>query len=161
MDETICWPLKHNVIRHNAESNTFGMVRHRADGSLKPHQGWDFEAPIGTPCLAISDGTIAMVYDSEDYGHVVVLGFPHAQKTLYAAYAHLSKVSVKAGDKVKKGQQIGLTGDSGNAHGMTGKDLHLHFEIRTVPRPGKGLEGRMSPREVFGEVPLHAAVDVA
>jgi murein DD-endopeptidase MepM/ murein hydrolase activator NlpD len=160
MDPKICWPLAHNMIRHNAESNTFGMVRHKADGSTKPHQGWDFEAPIGTPCFAISEGTIDLVYNSKDYGDVIVLAFPFEGAKLYAAYAHLSAVEVKQGQSVARGAPIGKTGDSGNAKGMTGKDLHLHFEIRTVPRPGMGLSGRISPLKVLGQVPLLQAVDV-
>ena len=161
MDHNICWPLAHNMIRRNDKANTFGLVRHKADGSLKPHQGWDLEAPIGTPCFAISDGRIALVYNSVDYGDVIVLSFPFNGQKLYAAYAHLSAVEVAEGQSVTRGQRIGLTGDSGNARGMTGKDLHLHFEIRTMPRPGVGLGGRVSPLQVFGQIPLAAAIEAA
>lgn len=160
MDPKFCWPLAHNMIRNNAESNTFGLVRHKADGSRKPHQGWDFEAPVGTPCFAIADGKIELVYNSKDYGDVIVLAFPFNGSKLYAAYAHLSRVEVAPGKAVAKGERIGRTGDSGNAKGMTGKDLHLHFEIRTVPRPGVGLDGRISPIKIFGEIPLAEAIDV-
>jgi peptidoglycan LD-endopeptidase LytH len=159
MDPNLRWPLAHNVIRHNAENNTFGMVRRKRDGSPRPHQGWDFFAPIGTPCFAISDGRIELITTTGDYGNVIVLAFPFGGKTLYAAYAHLSAIEVTAGQPVTRGQQIGLTGDTGNARGMKGEDLHLHFEIREVPRPGLGLAGRMSPLKVFGEIPLHAAID--
>ncbi|HEY0413390.1 MAG TPA: M23 family metallopeptidase [Allosphingosinicella sp.] len=159
MDPNLTWPLAHNVIRRNDKANTFGLVRHKADGSVKPHQGWDLEAPIGTPCFAICDGKIDMVYNSVDYGDVIVLAFPFEGRKLYAAYAHLSSVDVTPGQAVARKQQIGRTGDSGNARGMTGRDLHLHFEIRTLPRPGVGLGGRMSPLDVFGEIPLNAPVD--
>lgn len=153
----IGWPLKHNMIRRNSENNTFGMVR---NGGKRAHQGWDFEAPVGTPCFAIASGKIALVYQSKDYGNVVVLGFPFKGKTLYAAYAHLSAVAVAQGQSLAKGDAIGKTGNTGNAAGMTGKDQHLHFEIRTEPRPGLGLSGRESPKDVFGAIPLKAAVDV-
>ena len=151
----IGWPLARNVIRRGIENNTFGMVR---NGGTRPHQGWDFEAPAGTPCFAISDGKVELVYESIDYGKVAVLAFPFKGRNLYAAYAHLSAIEVKDGQAVAKGQRIGLTGNTGNARTMRGPDQHLHFEIREVPRPGKGLSGRKSPMEVFGRCPLKEAV---
>jgi murein DD-endopeptidase MepM/ murein hydrolase activator NlpD len=153
----IGWPLKHNVIRGNIVNNTFGLVR---NGGTKPHQGWDLLAPIGTPCFAIADGKIETIYKSDAYGDVVVLAFPFHDQKRFAAYAHLSAVDVKEGQGVTKGQQIGLTGDSGNAHGLPSDEMHLHFEIRTVPRPGLGLGGRLSPIDVLGAIPLHAPIDV-
>ena len=159
MDPGIQWPLAHNVIRRRALANTFGMVRHNRDGSKRPHQGWDFEAPIGTPCFAIADGTVALINRAGDYGNLVAIAFPFGGKTLYAVYAHLSAIEVALGESVEKGRRIGLTGDTGNAKGMQGPDLHLHFEIRTEPRPGRGLAGRISPLTVFGAVPLHDPID--
>jgi murein DD-endopeptidase MepM/ murein hydrolase activator NlpD len=153
----IGWPLKHNVIRGNVANNSFGMVR---NGGTKPHQGWDLLAPIGTKCFAIADGKIETIYKSDAYGDVVVLAFLFHNQKRFAAYAHLSAVSVKEGQAITKGQQIGLTGDSGNAHGLPDNQMHLHFEIRTIPRPGLGLGGRVSPIEVFGAIPLHAPIDV-
>jgi len=159
MQSAIGWPLARNRIRRGAVSNTFGMVRHQANGAPRAHQGWDFEAPIGTACFAIADGRVALIYDSKDYGRVAVLSFLFEGRELFAAYAHLSAVEVAQGEAVRKGQCIALTGDSGNARGMTGPDLHLHFEIRTEPRPGRGLAGRLSPLHVFGEVPLKKAIE--
>lgn len=151
MPTNIDWPLDSNVIRRGLENHTFGMVR---NGGTRAHQGWDFYAEPGTPCYAIADGAVAMIYESEAYGLVVVCSFQHNGKTLYAAYAHMSSVAVKQGHVVRKGDAIGLTGESGNAKGMALLDQHLHFEIRTMPRPGKGLEGRLSPMVVFGSCPL-------
>lgn len=156
---TIGWPLKHNRIRRGLASNTFGMVRRKADGSKRPHQGWDFEASVGTPCFAIADGRVALTYTSTDYGEVLVLEFTFEGRELFAAYAHLSAIEVRFGDRVTKGQRVALTGDSGNAKGMSGPDEHLHFEIRTVARPGVGLAGRVSPLEIFRHVPLDKAVE--
>ena len=150
----IDWPLDSNAIRRGLENHTFGMVR---NGGTRAHQGWDFYALVGTPCYAIADGTIAMIYESEAYGLVIVCSFQHDGRTLYAAYAHLSQASVKQGVFIRKGDKIGTTGESGNAVGMAKLDHHLHFEIRTMPRPGKGLEGRLSPMEVFGHCPLKSA----
>jgi len=156
---SIGWPLKHNRIRRGSVSNTFGMVRHGADGKPRAHQGWDFEAPVRTPCFAIADGAVAMTYFSKDYGNVAVLSFQQDDSVLFAAYAHLSAIEAKTGQRVTKGQRIGLTGDTGNAKGMPVPDQHLHFEIRTDPRPGLGLSGRVSPLEIFRQVPLDKAVE--
>ena len=57
-----------------------------------------------------------------------------------------------------RGEQLGLTGNTGNAAGMRDEDQHLHFEIRTVPLPGRGLSGRYSPLVVFGRCPLDQAI---
>ena len=152
------WPLDSNKIRRGSESNTFGMVRHKSDGSPRPHQGWDFYAPRGTPAYAIDDGKVVAVTSGGDYGLVIVHSFMFEGTPHYAAYCHMKSASVKPGDSVKKGQQIGLTGDSGNANGMRGPDEHLHFEIRTNPAPGLGLAGRISPMKVYGVCPLKDAV---
>lgn len=160
----IGWPLDRNVIRRGMLNHTFGMVRRNADGSRRPHQGWDFEALVCTPCFAVADGTIEGVRNAGDYGRQIVLRFTHdydddgKPDTLYAFYAHLARVDVRAGDKVTKGQQLGLTGDSGNARGMAAADQHLHFELRSRAWPGRGLDGRYSPLAIFGHCPLRGPV---
>jgi len=154
----IDWPLDSNVIRRNSDNNTYGPVRMNSAGNVQPHQGWDFFAEVGTPCYAIADGKVALIYVSKDYGNVLVASFTHEGQTLYAAYAHMGKITVNQGAALKRGDKVGLTGESGNARGMRGPDQHLHFEIRTEPRPGMGLAGRMSPMRVFGICPLHTAI---
>jgi len=150
----IDWPLDRNVIRSNTVNNTFGMVRKNADGTPRPHQGWDFHAPLGTPTYAICGGKVVAVSDNGDYGLTVVLAI--GETGHFAAYAHLQRTVVRVGDCVVRGALIGKTGDTGNARGMPPDDQHLHFEIRTVAQPGRGLNGRVSPLEVFGICPLHA-----
>jgi murein DD-endopeptidase MepM/ murein hydrolase activator NlpD len=156
----ILWPLVNNVIRRNKLSNTFGRFPDRASGV---HWGWDFYAKAGTPCFAIADGSIDLVYghvsDTGSFGQVAVLKFKHASRTLYAAYCHLSGVVVTVGRTVHAGDQIGFTGNSGNAANMRGPDEHLHFEIRTSSRPPPGGEPfRISPLRVFGRCPLDAPI---
>lgn len=155
---TIDWPLDHNHIRRGAENNTFGMVRRSVTGAKKPHQGWDLEAAPGTPCYAVADGKIAVIRDGGDYGLTIVLRFKFEGADHYAAYSHLSAASVKLGEMVSMGQMIGKTGNSGNAKSMKGADQHLHFELRTMPTPGLGLGGRLSPIKIFGVCPLKEAV---
>lgn len=154
----IHWPLASNRIRRGSISHTFGMVRRNANGSTRPHQGWDFYAAPGTPCFAVDGGRIARIRTEGDYGNTVVLEFIHEGERLYAAYSHLSRIDVKVEQLVKAGEQIGLTGNTGNAAGMRGEDCHLHFELRTMPAPGLGLAGRLSPLEIFGVCPLDKAV---
>lgn len=160
MPTGITWPVSYAIIRRMINNNTFGMVRRRADGSPRPHQGWDFYAPIGTPCVAIADGTVVAVRNSGALGLQVIVEFHHdfdgngTKDRLFAAYTHLSKASVKVGQKVNMGSVVGLTGDSGNAKGMRGVDAHLHFEIRTHLTVGLGLSKRISPLAVFDNLPL-------
>jgi murein DD-endopeptidase MepM/ murein hydrolase activator NlpD len=154
MDSSITWPLAYNVIRRNSEHNTFGMVRKRADGTTKPHQGWDFKALIGTPAYAIADGKVEFVKDQGDYGLQLALAFELDGQKLWAFYAHLEKVFVDERKEVKMNDLICKTGESGNAEGMPVADQHLHFEFRTKAHPRLGLQDRVSPLKVFGKCPL-------
>lgn len=129
---------------------TFGHVR---SGGTRVHQGWDFFAMSGTPCFAVSGGIVSKVYTSKDYGTVLVirlLGLQSAYSEIYAAYAHLGSALVVEGQWVKGGEKVALTGLSGNA-GSYPRYPHLHFEFRTIPRPGLGLAGRVDPKEIFGD----------
>ena len=138
-------PLARVKIRRNSNGNRFGRVR---AGGTRVHQGEDYQADIGTPILAVEDGVVHAIRNGGDYGMTLTLktGLSAGGNTVYAFYAHLSKVSVKACEQVKAGQTIGATGDSGNAKGMRGEDCHLHFEVRTNPNAGLGLGGRLDPR---------------
>ena len=151
----LTWPVKYAVIRNCVENNTFGEVRRNRNGSIRVHQGWDFYAPVGYGCYAIADGKVVAVRNGGAYGRQIIVEFEHdfnddgRTDTLYAAYCHLSAVDVRRGDRVTKGQRIAEAGDSGNARGMRGRNAHLHFEIRHVALPGRGLKGRMSPYALF------------
>lgn len=160
MNPAICWPLRRNRIRRGLLNHTFGMMRRNRDGSPRPHQGWDFEADIGEPIFAVCDGQIVMVRNQGAYGRQIILRFEFDvdgdghYDILFAAYCHLSRADVAVGDRVARGQSIGLTGDSGNARGMARDDRHLHFEVRTQPIAGRGLANRYSPMVIFGKCPL-------
>ena len=155
------WPLRHNRIRRGSPRNLYGPTRTDADGNTRNHQGIDLEAPIGTPCYAIGDGVVTLVEERGDYGLRVTLQLDeqHTGRSLWAFYAHLSKAKVAAGDRVRLGDVIALTGESGNARGMAAADQHLHFELRTEPAPGLGLKGRIDPLEIYGSCPLGAAIE--
>lgn len=155
----VAWPLKTNVIRGRKNSNTFGMVRRYSDGRKKPHQGWDFEAKVGTSAFAVADGTVAFVKNTGAYGLQICMSFSFKSKTYYAFYAHMQKLDVKTGDPVSKKQKLGTCGKSGNASGMAVSEEHLHFEIRTQRDCGLGLGGRVSPMTIYGKCPLNSPVN--
>ena len=89
----------------------------------EPHTGIDYGCPYGTPILASAEGTVMSAgWDNTGYGLRVIIQHLDGKATLYA---HLSKVFVTKGDHVRQGQEIGLSGASGNVTGA-----HLHFEAR-------------------------------
>lgn len=147
----LVYPLQINSIRGPSRRNGFGNVR---NGGTRPHQGWDLIATPLTPCFAIADGVIKDVFVQADYGQCVLLQFEHRSQTYYAAYCHLSLVPARIGQPVAKSEIIAYTGNSGNAVSMRGENQHLHFEIRTTLRPGRGLAGRVDPADLYGVRPL-------
>lgn len=96
------------------------------------HTGVDFAAATGTPLKAVGAGTVVSAGWGGAYGNQVVIQLADGH---YAQYAHLSSLSVSSGQTVTAGQQIGLSGATGNVTGP-----HLHFEIRTTPDYGSDLD---------------------
>ena len=135
------WPLLINRIRNGnppANKNIYGMVRTNSDGSAKGHHGWDLQASSGTECYAVSAGKVVFVGTSGDNGKLVIIELKSVQiggGKVYATYAHLSSFNVTSGIDVDLGHQIGKTGTTGNASGMTGENQHLHFELRKILLP--------------------------
>jgi murein DD-endopeptidase MepM/ murein hydrolase activator NlpD len=134
---------------NNPGHNVFGMVR-KQNGAPKPHQGWDLEAPYGTPAYAIAQGKIVATPNGGAYGIQVILAFAWHGQALYAQYAHLCVAWVVPGQEVQEGDVLGLTGHSGNASGLPAAEHHLHFEVRTVVHPGPGLPHHRDPGSVLG-----------
>ncbi|MDG1756645.1 MAG: M23 family metallopeptidase [Bacteroidia bacterium] len=88
----------------------------------KMHKGLDFSAPTGTKIYATGDGVIKKVKRARwGYGTHVVIDHGYGYTTLYG---HMSRASVKQGQRVKRGQQIGLVGSTGKSTGP-----HLHYEV--------------------------------
>jgi murein DD-endopeptidase MepM/ murein hydrolase activator NlpD len=96
------------------------------------HTGVDFIASTGTKVKSIAGGTVVSAGWGGSYGNQVVVR--HADGR-YSQYAHLSALSVSAGQRVYAGQQLGLSGATGNVTGP-----HLHFEIRTTPDFGSDID---------------------
>ena len=85
------------------------------------HKGIDWSTPVGTAVAASSSGTIARAGWASGYGYVIYINHADGRQT---RYGHLSKILVKAGDKVSQGQKIALSGNTGRSTGP-----HIHFEI--------------------------------
>ncbi|MGW3093036.1 M23 family metallopeptidase [Streptomyces sp. NPDC001102] len=96
------------------------------------HTGVDFVVPTGTSLKAVGAGTVVSAGWGGAYGNQVVIRLADGY---YAQYAHLSQLSVSAGQSVTPGQQVGLSGATGNVTGP-----HLHFEIRTTPDYGSDVD---------------------
>ncbi|MFE9021283.1 peptidoglycan DD-metalloendopeptidase family protein [Streptomyces sp. NPDC007808] len=96
------------------------------------HTGVDFVVPTGTSLKAVGAGTVVSAGWAGAYGNQVVIQLADGR---YAQYAHLSSLSVSSGQSVTAGQQVGLSGSTGNSTGP-----HLHFEIRTTPDYGSDLD---------------------
>ncbi|MEV0977447.1 peptidoglycan DD-metalloendopeptidase family protein [Streptomyces sp. NPDC049915] len=113
---------------------TIGTAYHTAGSmwSSGYHTGVDFVVPTGTTVKAVGAGTVVSAGWGGAYGNQVVIKLNDGY---YAQYAHLSQLSVSAGQTVTAGQQLGLSGATGNVTGP-----HLHFEIRTTPDYGSDVD---------------------
>ena len=108
-------------------SGKFGGQRIMNDVPKNPHQGMDIAAKEGTPIKASADGEIVLAYPDLFYsGNVVIIDHGFGLQTIYA---HMKDMSVKLGDKVKKGDIIGTVGKTGRA---TGPHLHWGASLRNV-----------------------------
>ncbi len=94
----------------------------------KFHEGIDFTAPVGTEIYATGDGVVKTIeYSRRGYGNMIIISHGFGYET---AYAHLSKVNIKPGQKVQRGQVIGFVGNTGKSTAP-----HLHYEVRKNGNP--------------------------
>jgi len=100
----------------------FGIRLHPLHKVRKFHKGIDFTAPTGTKIQATGDGRVVKVEKGgRGYGNCVTIDHGFGFQTLYA---HMLKISVKQGQMVKKGQMVGLVGNTG-----TSTAPHIHYEV--------------------------------
>jgi len=112
----LSWPVRGKV------TSRFGIRVHPVFKTKTAHTGLDIQAREGTPVRAAADGEVLFTGWLNGYGQIIVLD--HGSD-LTTVYAHLSRVSVTEGSKVKAGQEIGNVGKTGLVTGA-----HLHFEVR-------------------------------
>ncbi|MGF1459842.1 MAG: peptidoglycan DD-metalloendopeptidase family protein [Leptolyngbyaceae cyanobacterium] len=109
-------------------TSEFGLRRNPFGGfSYEMHSGIDFRGPVGTPIYATADGTVVTSQYAGGYGKHVIIDHGYGYETLYA---HLSELSVQAGDRVQRGERIGELGSTGRSSGP-----HLHYEVHRSGQP--------------------------
>jgi murein DD-endopeptidase MepM/ murein hydrolase activator NlpD len=99
----------------------FGYRTDPITGQRSMHTGVDFAAPVGTPIFAAAGGVVSAAERNPDFGNMVEIDHGHNLSTMYA---HSSRMFVKPGDLVRKGQKIAEVGTTGRSTGP-----HLHFEV--------------------------------
>ena len=108
-------------------SSPYGWRTHPIRGTRRLHTGMDFAANYGTPIRAAKPGTVIYSGWYGGYGKTIIINHGKGITTLYA---HSSKLYVKSGQKVKRGQAISAVGSTGLSTGP-----HLHFEVRKNGTP--------------------------
>mgnify|MGYP006169564389 CR=1 FL=1 len=113
----------------------------RADpfgGGGQNHKGIDFKARVGDPVLSVADGVVSFAGVKGGYGNVIDVDHGNGYVT---RYAHNSRLSVRAGDLVRVGQEVAKAGSTGRSTGA-----HVHFEVWENGRV-------VNPRKFLGEGP--------
>jgi murein DD-endopeptidase MepM/ murein hydrolase activator NlpD len=131
----------------------FKMRFHPVLKTWRAHLGVDYAAPTGTPVRSVGDGVVDFAGIQGGFGKVVFVKHANEKTTVYG---HLSRIDVKAGQKVSQSEVIGAVGATGWATGP-----HLHFEFRvkgvhqdplTVLAQNEAVPVSISERERFGQV---------
>src|SRR5690606_33494646 len=113
-------PLNNKDLKHMPGG--CGWRTHPIYKTAEFHPGMDFAAPTGTELYATGDGVVELAANtSNGYGIHVVIDHGYGYRTLYG---HMSKLAVKAGRKVKRGDLIGYVGSTGLSTGP-----HVHYEV--------------------------------
>lgn len=143
-------------------SSGYGMRFHPISGQHKAHLGVDYAAPTGTPVRAVGDGVVDFAGWQRGYGNIIVVKHRNNQST---AYAHLSRIMVRKGQRVEQGLNIGLVGSTGASTGP-----HLHFEFRegsthrdplTIAKHGESVPVSAGARAEFSAQAKRMQVELA
>ncbi len=110
------WPVKGWL------TSTFGMRRDPFNGKRKMHEGLDIAARTGTAVIATADGIVSSVKTEPGYGKVVTVDHGYGYRTIYG---HNSRIYVKVGQRVRRGDRIAAVGNTGRSTGS-----HVHYEVR-------------------------------
>lgn len=113
-------PISENNLKQMASG--YGRRTDPIYGTAKFHEGMDFACDVGTPVYATGDGKITAATWHSGYGQHIDISHGYGYTT---RYAHLSKLAVKPGQAVKRGDLIGYSGNTGKSTGP-----HLHYEVR-------------------------------
>ena len=99
----------------------YGYRTDPIDGKRRMHSGLDFPVNLNTDVVATGDGVVTKAQYDSGWGRYIKIDHGYGYETVYA---HLWKINVKKGQKVKRGDKIGKSGNSGRAAGF-----HLHYEV--------------------------------
>ena len=105
------------------------------------HKGTDFAAAHGTPIYATADGVVISAGWGQGYGKLVKIQHAFGIET---RYAHMSKILVKPGQRVSRGQQVGAMGNTGRSTGT-----HLHYEVRVGGKAVNPMTYIKAAKDVF------------
>jgi len=116
-------------VEYKGITSKYGWRMHPTLKKKEYHPGIDMRAKYATPVYATADGVVeyAGYHKRSGYGNLVIIDHNFGFKTYFG---HLSKVKVKAGEFVQKGDLVALSGNSGLSNGP-----HLHYEVRFISRP--------------------------
>lgn len=117
----------------------FAMRMHPVHNTWRAHKGVDYGAPTGAPVRSIGDGQVEFAGRQNGYGNVVEIDHGKGNSTLYA---HLSRIDVRVGQRVERGQRVGAVGSTGWA---TGPHLHFEFKENGVQRDPLEVARRHTP----------------
>lgn len=121
-------------------SSTFNLNRkHPITGRVTAHKGTDFAVPTGTPVVAPGDGVVVKAVYHRLAGNYIVIRHGRQYTT---RFLHLSKFLVKQGDTVRRGQRIGLSGNTGRSTGP-----HLHYEFHVNNRAVDAMQVKLPMAE--------------
>lgn len=123
LDERVAWTSSIPSIRPTAGilTSRFGSRRDPITGGRGLHQGIDISAPHGEPVVATADGLVVRAGSSDELGKSVQLSHGFG---LVTRYGHMSRLTVRPGDRVVRGETIGYVGSTGRSTGT-----HLHYEV--------------------------------
>ncbi|MGB7575529.1 MAG: M23 family metallopeptidase, partial [Thermodesulfobacteriota bacterium] len=110
------WPV------HGWVTSGFGFRTNPFTGLTQMHEGLDIANRIGTPVIAPADGIVSDTGKDSTYGNVIVISHGFG---INSRFIHLSKILVRPGQKVKRGDKIAEVGTTGKSTGP-----HLHYEVR-------------------------------
>lgn len=117
-DGKLHWPSNTS----NRVTSKYGTRTHPISGKVHTHTGTDIGAASGTDVLAAENGVVIHSGWINGYGNTIIVDHGESMSTLYA---HNSKLTVKSGDKVSRGDKVAEVGSTGNSTGP-----HIHFEVR-------------------------------
>lgn len=109
--------------------------KHPVTGRVAPHNGTDWATPTGTPIVATGDGVVILTRNHPYAGNYVVIEHGNRYKT---RYLHLKKILVRKGQKVSRGQRIGISGSTGRVTGP-----HIHYELIDRGRPVDAMKANI------------------